>query len=74
MDDSLDFAFAPGTIGLVMEETDAEVGADDVSVFANKRGSVINVKFMRNTPPEDGFSEGVMEGLGVLFRIIGGVG
>ena len=74
MDDAFDFAFAPGVVGLVMEEADAEVGTDDVGVFADEGGTVVDVEFVREASTEDGFFEGVMEGFGVLLGVIGCVG
>ena len=74
MDDAFDFAFAPGVVGLVMEEADAEVGTDDVGVFANEGGTVVDVEFVREASTKDGFFEGMMEGFGVLPRVVGGVG
>ena len=74
MDDAFDFAFAPGVVGLVMEEADAEVGADDVGVFADEGGAVVDVEFVREASTKDGFFEGMMEGFGVLPRVVGGVG
>ena len=74
MDDAFDFAFAPGVVGLVMEEADAEVGADDVGVFAEEGGAVVDVEFVREASAEDGFFEGVMEGFGAFPEVVGSVG
>ena len=74
MDDAFDFAFAPGVVGFVMEESDAEIGADDVGVFTNERGAVVDVEFVGETSTEDGFFEGVVEGFGAFPEVVGGVG
>ena len=57
-----------------MEESYAEVGADDVRVFANKGGAVVGVEFVGDAAAEDGLFEGVVEALGVFARVVGGVG
>jgi hypothetical protein len=74
VDDAFDFAFAPGAVGLVMEEADAEVGTDDVGVFANEGGAVVDIEFVREASTEDGFFEGVVEGLGAFPKVVGGIG
>ena len=56
-----------------MEKSDAEVGTDDVGVFADKRGSVVGVEFVGNASTKDGLLEGVMKALGVFARVVGGV-
>ena len=58
----------------VVVEADAEVGTDDVGVFANEGGTVVDVEFVREASAEDGFFEGVVEGFGVLLGVVGGVG
>ena len=73
MDDAFDFAFAPSAVGLVVEEADAEVGTDDVRVFANEGGAVVDVEFVREASTEDGFFECVMEGFGALPAVVGGI-
>ena len=57
-----------------MEEADAEVGTDDVGMFADEGGTVVDVEFVREASTKDGFFEGMMEGFGVLPRVVGGVG
>ena len=74
MDDALDFAFAPSVVGLVMEEADAEVGADDVGMFADEGGAVVDVEFVGEASTEDGFFEGVVEGFSILLGVAGGLG
>ena len=73
MDDALDFAFAPGAVGFVMEESDAEISADDVGVLAYEWGAVVDVEFVGEASAEDGFFEGVMEGFGTLPAVVGGI-
>ncbi len=57
-----------------MEEPDAEIGADDVGVFANERGAVVDVEFVGEAPADDGFFESVVEGFGAFPEVVGGVG
>ncbi len=57
-----------------MEEPDAKIGADDVGVFANERGAVVDVEFVGEAPADDGFFESVVEGFGAFPEVVGGVG
>ena len=45
--------------------------ADDVGVFADEGGAVVDVEFVREASAEDGFFEGVVEGFGVLLGVVG---
>ena len=74
MNDTFDFAFAPGAVGFVVKESDAEVGADDVGVFANEWGTVVDVEFVGEASALNGFFEGVMEGFGAFSEVVGGIG
>ena len=63
-----------------MDEADSEVGADDVSVFANEGGAVVGVELVGEASAANGFFEGVVEALRVFAsgssnssRVAGGV-
>jgi hypothetical protein len=58
----------------VVEQADAEVGADDVGVLADEGGTVVDVELVGKTTAAEGFLEGVMKAPGVLGAVIGGVG
>jgi len=57
-----------------MDEADSEVGADDVSVFANEGGAVVGVELVGEASAANDFFEGVVEALRVFARVVGGVG
>ena len=56
-----------------MEQADAEVRADDVSVLADEGGSVIDEELVGKAAAADRFFEGVVEALSVLGSVVGSV-
>ena len=72
--ETFDFSFAPGVVGLGVQKPDAEVGADDLDVMVDEGPALIGVEAQGQSAPQDGLLEAVQEGGRVASQIISGKG
>ena len=70
LNEPLDFAFAPGVVGLGVQEADAEVGANDFCVVVDEGFALVGVEFDRQAAPQHGLLEAVEESGGVGARVV----
>ena len=64
-DEAFDLAFAPSVVGLGVEQADAEIGADDAGVVADKGLALVGVEFVGQAAAQYCLLEAVEEGDGV---------
>ena len=73
-DETLDFAFAPGVVGLGVQKPDAEVGADDAGVVVDEGFALVGVELVRQAAAKNALFEAVQEAGRVAATVIRGVG
>ena len=72
-DEPLDLTFAPSVVGLGVEETNAQIGADDAGMRVDEWLALVGVEFEGQPPPQDGLLEAVQEAGGVAGQVVGGI-
>ena len=72
LNEALDFAFAPGVVGLGVQEADAEVGANDFGMVVDEGFALVGVEFDGQASSQHGLHEAVEERGGVSVCVVAG--
>ena len=70
----LDFAAAPGPAHFGVDETDAQIGADDAQVMIDEGAAVVGIQLSGQAAAANGFFKAEQQGLSICGQGILGIG